>query len=103
MSTAAEIYEKVKLKLLINNKTNKVIFAEAGKGFVDFLFSIFSLPMGAMIKPESKDENQQGCLGNLYHSVESLSNEFFRYHPKDYYKSGNPSLLRWENPLSNEG
>ncbi|CAN1130969.1 hypothetical protein LINPERHAP2_LOCUS6136 [Linum perenne] len=84
MSTAAEIYEKVKLKLLINNKTNKVIFAEAGKDFVDVHFSILSFPLQTIIKPTFKDQNQQGCLGNLYHSVESLSNNFFRYyHTKD--------------------
>ncbi|CAN1269350.1 hypothetical protein LINPERPRIM_LOCUS13549 [Linum perenne] len=55
MSTAAEIYAKVTLKLLINKKTNKVIFAEAGKDFVDFLFSILSFPLRTMIKPAFKD------------------------------------------------
>ncbi|XP_057997792.1 uncharacterized protein LOC131176775 [Hevea brasiliensis] len=38
--------KKVNLKLLIDKKTNKVLFAEAEKDFVDFLFILLSLPVG---------------------------------------------------------
>ncbi|CAH1443480.1 unnamed protein product [Lactuca virosa] len=38
------------LKLLIDKKTQKVLFAEATKEFVDFLFHIFSLPLGSLIQ-----------------------------------------------------
>ncbi|CAI0625993.1 unnamed protein product [Linum tenue] len=41
---------KVTLKLLINKKTKKVLFAEAGKDFVDFLFTLLSFPLGTVIK-----------------------------------------------------
>ncbi|KAJ0103574.1 hypothetical protein Patl1_06259 [Pistacia atlantica] len=41
---------KVRLKLLIDTKGKKVLFAEAGKDFVDFLFYIFSLPVGTVVK-----------------------------------------------------
>ncbi|CAN0897991.1 hypothetical protein LINGRAHAP2_LOCUS19446 [Linum grandiflorum] len=44
---------KVSLKLLIDKKTNKVLFAEAGKDFVDFLFTILSFPLGT--PSQSKD------------------------------------------------
>ncbi|CAN1269349.1 hypothetical protein LINPERPRIM_LOCUS13549 [Linum perenne] len=77
MSTAAEIYAKVTLKLLINKKTNKVIFAEAGKDFVDFLFSILSFPLGTVIRLLSEDQ-MVGCLGNLYKSCENLNNTFIQ-------------------------
>ncbi|RVX13801.1 hypothetical protein CK203_010332 [Vitis vinifera] len=34
------------LKLLINKKDDKVVFAEAEKDFVDFLFNLLTLPIG---------------------------------------------------------
>ncbi|KAF2321307.1 hypothetical protein GH714_038564 [Hevea brasiliensis] len=42
--------KKVNLKLLIDKKTNKVLFAEAEKDFVDFLFILLSLPVGTVIR-----------------------------------------------------
>ncbi|GAB4857119.1 hypothetical protein Ancab_015030 [Ancistrocladus abbreviatus] len=41
---------KASVKLLIDTKTNKVLFAEGGKGFIDFLFYILSLPIGAVVR-----------------------------------------------------
>ncbi|CAN1269402.1 hypothetical protein LINPERPRIM_LOCUS13568 [Linum perenne] len=66
---------KVMLKLLIDKKNNRVLFAEAGKDFVDFLFSIFSLPLGTVTKLLSKNR-MVGCLGSLYKSIEDLSDTF---------------------------
>ncbi|CAN1269397.1 hypothetical protein LINPERPRIM_LOCUS13568 [Linum perenne] len=63
------------LKLLIDKKNNRVLFAEAGKDFVDFLFSIFSLPLGTVTKLLSKNR-MVGCLGSLYKSIEDLSDTF---------------------------
>ncbi|KAL9678516.1 hypothetical protein QQ045_016360 [Rhodiola kirilowii] len=36
----------MKLKLFCDNKSSKVLFAEADKEFVDFLFGILALPLG---------------------------------------------------------
>ncbi|CAN1269328.1 hypothetical protein LINPERPRIM_LOCUS13546 [Linum perenne] len=66
---------KVTLKLLIDNKKNKVLFAEAGKEFIDFLFTLLLFPLGTMIKLLSK-KKMVGCLGNLYQSIEDLSDTF---------------------------
>ncbi|CAN0898018.1 hypothetical protein LINGRAHAP2_LOCUS19464 [Linum grandiflorum] len=83
-TSAAKV--KVSLKLYIDKKSNKVVFADAGKDFVDFLFSILSLPMGTrtMIKLLSQDQIL-GCMGNLYRSIEDLddsgpptTNKFYR-------------------------
>ncbi|CAN1269385.1 hypothetical protein LINPERPRIM_LOCUS13566 [Linum perenne] len=68
---------KVTLKLLIDKKSNRVLFAEAGKEFVDFLFSILSLPLGTVIRLLSKDK-MVGCLGNLYQSIEELDDTFIQ-------------------------
>ncbi|CAN1130876.1 hypothetical protein LINPERHAP2_LOCUS6089 [Linum perenne] len=68
---------KVALKLLIEKKSNKVVFAEAGKDFVDFLFSFLSFPVGTLIRLLSKDQ-MLGCMGNLYQSVEDLDMTFMQ-------------------------
>ncbi|XP_044946605.1 uncharacterized protein LOC123395643 [Hordeum vulgare subsp. vulgare] len=41
---------KICLKLLVDTKSNKVLFAEAGKEFVDFVFNLLTLPIGAVAK-----------------------------------------------------
>lgn len=65
----------VSLKLLIDSKHQKVLFAEAGKDFVDFLFTLLSLPIGTVIRLLSKD-GMVGSLGKLYESVENLSDTY---------------------------
>ncbi|CAN1269377.1 hypothetical protein LINPERPRIM_LOCUS13561 [Linum perenne] len=75
MATTSTCTSKVTLKLLIDNKKNKVLFAEAGKEFVDFLFTLLSFPLGTVIKLLFKNK-MVGCLGNLYQSIEDLSDTF---------------------------
>ncbi|CAN0897997.1 hypothetical protein LINGRAHAP2_LOCUS19450 [Linum grandiflorum] len=67
----------VTLKLLIDRKTKRVLFAEAGKEFVDFLFTLLSLPLGTVIKLLSENK-MVGCLGNLYQSIAELSDIFIQ-------------------------
>ncbi|XP_074287247.1 uncharacterized protein LOC141612384 [Silene latifolia] len=69
--------KKLSLKLLVDSKANKVLFAEAGKEFVDFLFHILSLPVGTVVKLLN-ESGAVGCIGSLYKSVESLSSEYFQ-------------------------
>nr|GMD01958.1 DUF674 domain-containing protein [Ipomoea batatas] len=61
------------LKLLIDKKTQKVIFAEAEKPFIDFLFHLMSLPLGTVIKLVSQKGSMVGSLGNLYSSIQNIS------------------------------
>ncbi|XVF75412.1 hypothetical protein PTKIN_Ptkin13bG0186600 [Pterospermum kingtungense] len=67
----------VSLKLLIDPASQRVPFAEAGKDFVDFLFNIRSLPVGTVIRLLSK-QGMVGCLGNLYDSIEKLSDTYMQ-------------------------
>jgi hypothetical protein len=64
------------LKLLIDKETNNVIFAEAGKDFVDILFSFLTLPLGTIARLIESDCDigpiQLGCLNTLYASVKAL-------------------------------
>ncbi|KAH1045734.1 hypothetical protein J1N35_036518 [Gossypium stocksii] len=67
----------VTLKLLIDTKGQRVLYAEAGKDFVDFLFNILLLPVGTVIRLLEK-EGMVGCLANLYESVENLGDTYFQ-------------------------
>ncbi|XP_019151706.1 PREDICTED: uncharacterized protein LOC109148275 isoform X2 [Ipomoea nil] len=67
----------VSLKLLIDKKTRKVIFAEADKSFVDFLFHLMSLPLGTVIKLVN-ESSMVGSLGNLYGSIKNISQTFLQ-------------------------
>jgi hypothetical protein len=67
---------KVSLKLVVDKRKQRLIFAEADKEFVDFLFSIFNLPVGTVTRL-LKEEGMVGCLPSLYNSIENMSDAFF--------------------------
>jgi hypothetical protein len=69
--------KQVSLKLLIEKKSQRVLFAEADKEFVDFLFSIFILPVGTITRLLQK-KNMAGCLRSLYKSIENLSDIYLQ-------------------------
>ncbi|KAH0659441.1 hypothetical protein KY289_028189 [Solanum tuberosum] len=67
----------VTMKLLIDTKRKRVVFAEAGKECVDFLFHILALPIGSVIRLLTTKQ-MVGCLGNLYESLENLDNMYIQ-------------------------
>ncbi|XP_006363080.1 uncharacterized protein [Solanum tuberosum] len=67
---------RVPLKLLIDEKNNRVIAAEANKDFVDILFSFLTFPIGTIIRLTNNNQPMpkiSTCMNNLYKSVENLS------------------------------
>ncbi|KAG5602566.1 hypothetical protein H5410_033936 [Solanum commersonii] len=72
---------KVTMKLLIDSKSKKVKFAEAGKECIDFLFHILALPIGSVIRLLTT-KGMVGCLGNLYDSLQNLDNIFIQPNQK---------------------
>ena len=66
---------KLSLKLLIDKSVNKILFAEAGKEFVDFLFNLLSLPVGTIMRL-LKSANMVGSIGNPYQSLENLDEAY---------------------------
>ncbi|XP_059302026.1 uncharacterized protein LOC132053955 [Lycium ferocissimum] len=68
---------KLSMKLLIDTKAKKVLFAEVEKDFFDFLFHILSLPVGTVIKL-LKERGMNGCLPNLYESVENMNDTYIQ-------------------------
>ncbi|KAL3828503.1 hypothetical protein ACJIZ3_017305 [Penstemon smallii] len=69
---------KVSLKLLINSQTKKVLFAEANKDCVDFLFHILSLPTASVIRLLRERQGMVGSLQNLYESLENLNETYIQ-------------------------
>ncbi|MED6119629.1 hypothetical protein PIB30_013261 [Stylosanthes scabra] len=81
----------LRLKLLIDTKNNKVLFAEASKDVVDFLFTLLQFPLATVVKLLSK-EAVVGSLGNLYSSVENLNHIYMQPNlSKDLFL--NPTIL----------
>ncbi|KAF5461663.1 hypothetical protein F2P56_017741 [Juglans regia] len=65
---------RIRLNLLIDNKRKRVLFAEAGKDFVDFLLETFTLPVVTVTKFLKNEGMQLGnCLESLYESIENLN------------------------------
>ncbi|KAG9453679.1 hypothetical protein H6P81_006583 [Aristolochia fimbriata] len=97
---------KMSVKLLIQKSRRRVLVAEAGKDFVDFIFGLMALPLTSVINL-LKEHQMVGCIGNLYQSVENLNETYlesvqnkklllnprYDFPPND---SGSPLLL--QNP-----
>ncbi|XP_048140262.1 uncharacterized protein LOC125316294 [Rhodamnia argentea] len=69
---------KLKLKLVVDKSKQRVVFAEAGKDFVDFLFHIQALPIATLAHIRAmKADSVDGSLGNLYKSIADLEDVYF--------------------------
>lgn len=69
--------KKLSLKLLIDRKSQRVLFAEAEKEFVDFLLTLLSLPVASVVRL-LKEHSMVGCIGNVYESIENLSDTYIQ-------------------------
>ncbi|KAF3337469.1 hypothetical protein FCM35_KLT18056 [Carex littledalei] len=90
---------KLTLKLLINKKSDKVLFGEASKDLVDFIFSLLALPLGIIAKLLKKDD-MVGSLGEVYHSLSKLNNTYI-LSSGHVYSLLNPPLASTSNPKTN--
>ncbi|CAL4958262.1 unnamed protein product [Urochloa decumbens] len=63
------------MKLLIDRKARRVLFAEASKEVVDFLFSLLALPVATAVKLVGTDA-MAGSVGNLYASIDKLDSTY---------------------------
>ncbi|XP_058183998.1 uncharacterized protein LOC131301639 [Rhododendron vialii] len=77
MASSSSSKEVITLKLLVDTKNNRLLFAEAGKDFVDFLFTLLSLPVGTVVRLLTA-KSMVGSLGNLYDSVDNLSDAYMQ-------------------------
>ncbi|XP_059274707.1 uncharacterized protein LOC132029474 [Lycium ferocissimum] len=86
---------KLRFKLLIDTKARKVLFAEAEKDCVDFLFHILSLPVATVVRLLKEKGMSYGCLPNLYDSVENMNDTFIQ--SKDILLKPKSSV--WNSPV----
>ncbi|XP_010658634.1 uncharacterized protein LOC104881149 isoform X2 [Vitis vinifera] len=91
---------EMNLKLLINKKDNKVVFAEAEKDFIDFLFNLLTLPIGTITGFLPKEI----CLGGLHESMKKLEEAYLQPNqsPDSPLKLNTPAyaILPFFNPSS---
>nr|XP_023872821.1 uncharacterized protein LOC111985409 isoform X2 [Quercus suber]POE85356.1 hypothetical protein CFP56_70361 [Quercus suber] len=94
----------VSLKLVISTEKSKVLYAEAGKEFVDFLFKILALPVGTFIP--LLNQEMEGSLGNIYDSIQIISPTYLKPNVKDslltpkvYISGGTGGLLQLPNVI----
>jgi len=97
MATAVGSEKLITLKLTVFREERKVIFAEAGKDFVDVLCSFLTMPLGTIARLVRKGCKSQppeiASLISLYQSVENLDKGCF---PTDTCKE---MLLRPRNSV----
>ncbi|XP_052185955.1 uncharacterized protein LOC127797260 isoform X8 [Diospyros lotus] len=65
------------LKLLVDTTTDKVVFAEAGKDFVDFLFGLLQLPLGGILAA-LPGQAVSGSIIKIYESAQNLADEYLQ-------------------------
>ncbi|XP_059628041.1 uncharacterized protein LOC132270848 [Cornus florida] len=71
--------KKMSLTIFISKSRNKVLYAECGEDFVDFLFSFLTFPLGSILKLLG-GKSSLGSFDSLYKNVNDLSTE-------NYFKS----------------
>ncbi|KAK0591435.1 hypothetical protein LWI29_001786 [Acer saccharum] len=71
---------KTKLMLTVDTKAQKVLFAEAGKDFIDFLIYLLSLPIATAVRilNEKNLNPVVGSLSHIYESLEKLPDSFLQ-------------------------
>ncbi|KAL9226663.1 hypothetical protein vseg_002450 [Gypsophila vaccaria] len=71
--------KKLSLKIMVDVKAKKVVFAEANSESVDFIFSLISLPLLSVTKLlQLNKKGMVGCLGTLFKSIESLDTQCYK-------------------------
>ncbi|GLJ10605.1 hypothetical protein SUGI_0131670 [Cryptomeria japonica] len=65
------------VRFLIDTKTRRIVYAEAGKLFIDFLFSILNMPIGYITRLLLKWQSTKkvGSVTNLHESREKLGDD----------------------------
>lgn len=71
-----EQVDNVHLRVLVDKERNRVVYAEAGKDFIDVLFSFLTLPLGTIARLVAKESNIEpvkfGSISSLHQSVSDL-------------------------------
>ena len=96
---ATKATPKMNLKLLINKKVDKVVFAEAENDFIDFLFNLLTLPIGTIVSFLPKENS----LRDLHESINKLEEAYLLDQSNDSFlklKTPAYTFLPFFNPYS---
>ncbi|CAL0326389.1 unnamed protein product [Lupinus luteus] len=81
MAAASSTEKKTTLRILVDEKKNDFVYAEAGKDFVDVVLSFLTFPLGTIVRIVSSGSDKKkvsvGCLSSLYQSVANLEVKHF--------------------------
>jgi Protein of unknown function (DUF674) len=66
---------KLELKLLVDQHSNRVLFAEAGKEVADFLLGLLRIPLG-MVAHLLAGEQIPGSFISIYSSFQNLNDKY---------------------------
>ncbi|TXG49698.1 hypothetical protein EZV62_025573 [Acer yangbiense] len=100
--------DMAKLKLIVNTKARKVLFAEAGKDFIDFLIYLLSLPIATAVGILTGGNLNPvvGSFSHIYESLKKLPESFLQpnqaknslLNPRaPVYATGIPLMLSYDN------
>ncbi|KAM0003127.1 hypothetical protein Hdeb2414_s0297g00860141 [Helianthus debilis subsp. tardiflorus] len=64
---------KMHLEVSLQKSTGKLLFVEAEEDFVDFLFSVLSIPLGTVTGELLKGASSVTCIDNIFKSVSNMS------------------------------
>ncbi|WJX21680.1 hypothetical protein P8452_11078 [Trifolium repens] len=95
---ASSSSSKLTLKLLIDTNNDKVLFAEASKPVVDFIFNIPCLSIGMVVKILRKKRGITCGFSNLYQSIEELDEMYVN--PQSEDRLLNPTFPVFSNLMS---
>ncbi|XP_058761283.1 uncharacterized protein LOC131634649 [Vicia villosa] len=77
---STEPVDNVRLRVLVDKERKRVVYAEAGKDFVDVLFSFLTLPLGSIARLVAKESNIEavkfGSITSLHQSVSHLDQQY---------------------------
>ncbi|WMV30637.1 hypothetical protein MTR67_024022, partial [Solanum verrucosum] len=76
------------LNLLVDSKAHKVVFAECGKDFIDFLFTILKLPIAYFVGQPSC-MSVFACLANMIPIMKIFNNDFMQLDEVDEVMTDN--------------
>ncbi|TXG49700.1 hypothetical protein EZV62_025575 [Acer yangbiense] len=75
---------KMKLKLLVDKNSEKVVFAEADKDFIDFLIHLLSLPVATAVRLLKEKTIDVGSLSHFYESLQNLPDSYLKPNQNKY-------------------
>eukprot|EP00252_Welwitschia_mirabilis_P007049 TRINITY_DN1807_c0_g1_i1.p1 TRINITY_DN1807_c0_g1~~TRINITY_DN1807_c0_g1_i1.p1 ORF type:complete len:258 (-),score=20.72 TRINITY_DN1807_c0_g1_i1:572-1345(-) len=76
--------DKVTVKLIYSKRTKCIMYAEAGKDFIDMILGILEMPTGALARLSlnspmpARARFSSACIENVYRSVQKMPRELFK-------------------------